>query len=294
MNPSWIGYSWTTARPLVAPRIVSAQYLERPPWGVSGRIVHKLWVLDYSRSDCGRVRVGSTRASWWPRRSRVAHLYPPGTPYWEDTSHVRGLVREAYVIFAGGDEAGLGSLISRGRRFARIADLAGLLDRPLYDMALAGQTLGEAGFWRGQVALASALDLLAAAEPRADGTFLLSAASARAGAARGLVDEVHDYFRAHLAEKVTLASAARHLGMSESALSHRYAAEAGRPPMAALAALRIELAKSLLLRGLKMEAVARQTGFFDAFHFSKAFKKHSGASPSEFRRAFGRPAERGP
>jgi transcriptional regulator GlxA family with amidase domain len=54
--------------------------------------------------------------------------------------------------------------------------------------------------------------------------------------------------------------------------------------MAALAALRIELAKSLLLRGLKIETVASQTGFFDAFHLSKTFKNHTGLSPSEFRR----------
>ena len=58
--------------------------------------------------------------------------------------------------------------------------------------------------------------------------------------------------------------------------------------MAALADLRMELAHNLLLRGLKMDAIARQTGFCDAFHFSKAFRKRCGMPPSAFRRDFWR------
>ncbi len=58
--------------------------------------------------------------------------------------------------------------------------------------------------------------------------------------------------------------------------------------MAALADLRMELARNLLLRGLKMDAIARQTGFCDAFHFSKTFRKRCGVPPSAFRRDFWR------
>jgi len=284
MKQGWIGYSWTAPRGGVMPRVVSAHYLQQPPRGLTGRIVHKLWVLDYARSDCGRARVGSPRAAWWPRDARTAHLYPPGTPYWEDASGVRGMVREAYVIFVGGDEAGLGRLLGRGRRFARIADPAGRLDEPLHEMATAGHALGEAGFWRAQAAMAAVFELLGGAVPQADGTFLLPSASGPVNSAEGMVFAADEYFRAHLGDKVTLAAVARHLGMSASAFSHRYAEQAGRSPMGSLAAMRIELAKSLLLRGLKMEAIARQTGFFDAFHFSKAFKKCCGVSPSRFRR----------
>jgi len=284
MKQSWIGYSWTAPRGGVMPRIVSAHYREQPPSGPTGRIVHKLWVLDYARSDCGRARVGLPRAPWWQRSARIAHLYPPGTPYWEDTSGVRGMVRETYAIFVGGDEAGLGRLLGRGRRFARIADPAGRLDGHLHEMAAAGHALGEAGFWRAQAALAATFDLLGSVARKGDGTFVLPAAGAPADSAGEMVLAAHEYFRAHLADKVTLAMVARHLGMSASALSHRYAEQTGRSPMASLTAMRIELAKSLLLRGLKMETIARQTGFFDAFHFSKAFKKCCGTSPSRFRR----------
>jgi transcriptional regulator GlxA family with amidase domain len=156
-------------------------------------------------------------------------------------------------------------------------------------MAVAGQSLGERGFWTAQAALARVVGLLGGAVRQGDGTLLLPAEGPADESSRGVVEAADGYFRAHLGEKVSLASAARHLGMSSSALSHRYAEEAGQPPMAALTALRIELAKSLLLRGLKIETIAAQTGFFDAFHLSKVFKRHCGLSPSDFRRGF-RPA----
>ncbi|NIA21125.1 MAG: AraC family transcriptional regulator [Anaerolineaceae bacterium] len=38
--------------------------------------------------------------------------------------------------------------------------------------------------------------------------------------------------------------------------------------------------------------MARQTGFFDAFHFSKAFKKRCGISSSQFRQSCGAPTPR--
>lgn len=298
----WIGYAWTASPLGVLPRIAAAHYNERPAWGPTKRIVHPLWVLDYARSDCGRVRVGSPRAAWIPRGAGIVHLYPPGTPYWEDASRLRGTIREAYAIFAGGEEAGLGRLLrptrpgrpTPGQRFVRMADPSGRLDAPLREMATAGQTMGEAGFWRAQVALATVLDLfLTAAVAQDDGAFVLPLVGAVSGPQRGIVQDAQEYFRAHLAERITLADVAGHLRMSPSAFSHRYAEESGQSPMAALAGLRIEMAKGLLLRGLKMEVIARHAGFCDAFHLSKAFKNRCGLSPSRFRRDLGRIAARG-
>jgi AraC-like DNA-binding protein len=292
MKPSWIGHSWTGAAATVLPRVVSAQYSERPPWGSRGRRLHRLWVLDYARNDCGLARVGSSRAPWQPRRARTANLYAPGTPYWEDPSASAGPLREAWAIFAGGEEAGLAGLLDRRKRWAVIADPAGLLEAPLHEMALAGQSRGEAGFWRAQAALATLMDLLNSATRESDVTrgedacWILRPAGPPARAA-GIVEAAGEYFREHLAQRVTLSAVARHLRMSESAFSHGYAQQAGLSPMAALGAMRIALVRNLLLRGLKMDAIARQAGFCDAFHLSKAFRKHCGVSPSAFRRGFG-------
>jgi AraC-like DNA-binding protein len=283
---SYVGYSWTPPPGGLAPCVVSAVWVSRPRWETMRRIVHSFWVLDYSRSHCGRVRVGSPRSPWLPRGPRIAHLYPPGTPYWEDPCSVRGPVSEAWALFTGGDQAGLGRLIVGRPRFARIVDPAGRIEDCLREMAEAGQSLGEDGFWPAQAAMAQLIGVLGRAERQKDDTLFLSGDTRQTEHERGLVESVNEHFRARLAEKVTLASTARHLGMSESALSHRYAAEAGQPPMAALAALRIELTKSLLLRGLKLDTIAAQAGFFDAFHLSKTFKHHIGLAPSEFRRSF--------
>ena len=285
-----LAYSWMGPPSGVLPCVASASYIERPVRAPTRRIVHNLWVLDYARSDCGRVRVGSARSRWWPRAPRIAHLYPPLTPYWEDESGVRGPIREAWLVFDGGDQVGLRGLLGPRQRFACIADPGGCLDAPLRDMAHAGSTLGEAGFWRAQASMATVFDLLRSAAPRADGTYVLPATDSQTDSHTSVVEAAHDYFRSHLGEKVTLAEVAGHLAMSPSTLSHRYAQEADQSPMAALTAIRIEFAKSLLLRGLKMEAIAFQTGFFDAFHFSKTFKKLCGVSPSRFRCEFGRGA----
>lgn len=284
----WMGYSWTASPAAVVPRVLSASYCRQPARGPTRRMVREFWVLDYARSDCGLVRVGSARSRWWGRTRRTAHLYPPRTPYWEDSSHHGGPTQEAWVIFDGGDEAGLRALIAEDEPFAHISDPAGRLDAPMYEIARAGQDLGEAGFWRAQASLAAVFDLVRGVVPQDDGPDLLPAADPPSGSPTPLVRAVQDYFRARLGGPIRLADVARHLSMSPSALSHRYAREAGRPPMAALTELRIEAARGLLLRGLKLDAVARQTGFYDAFHFSKTFKKSCGISPSQFRRDFGR------
>jgi AraC-like DNA-binding protein len=290
VDEGWIGYSWTQPPRGIVPCVLSASYCRQPARGPARRIVHEFWVLDYARSDCGRVRVGSVRSRWLRRKWRTAHLYPPGTPYWEDSSRIGGPTHEAWVIFDGGDQAGLRALIRAGEAFACISDPAGRLDALMYAIARAGHDLGEAGFWRAQASLAEVFDLLRGVVRREDGPALLPAADPPAGSPTRLVRAVQDYFRAHLDGPIRLADLARHLSMSPSALSHRYAREAGQPPMSALTELRIEVARGLLLRGLKLDAVARQTGFYDAFHFSKTFKKVCGIPPSRFRRDFGRPA----
>ena len=136
-------------------------------------------------------------------------------------------------------------------------------------MAQAGATAGEAGFWRAQSELAAILALLCslpaltapgkrAGEVRQIGAGF-NLPGDRAAPAKRLVEDAREFFRPRLAERITIAAVARHLRMSPSAFSHRYAWEAGQVPMAALADLRMELARNLLLRGLKMDAIARHT-----------------------------------
>ena len=48
--------------------------------------------------------------------------------------------------------------------------------------------------------------------------------------------------------------------------------------------MRLEVARSLILRGLKLDAVATQTGYCDAYHLSKSFTKLFGMPPATYRR----------
>ncbi|MFW6146130.1 MAG: helix-turn-helix domain-containing protein [Planctomycetota bacterium] len=286
MRHPWLGHAWTTPR-YVTPRVVSAAWCERAPTRQVRRIVHEFWVLDYARSDLGRGRVGSPRGRWWPRGPRTAHLYRPGTPFWEDDRSVEGTVCEAWVLFSGGEHADLDHFFGKGRPFGRIADPGGRIEAHLHAIALTGQRQGGAGFWRAQGQLAVLFDELRRVEPHGPAEpFILPAAERPDETAEDLVEAARAFFRDHLAERITLARVADHLGMSQSSFSHRYAALAGRPPMADLAAMRIEAATGLLLRGLKLDAIARQVGFCDAFHLSRAFRRHRGVAPSHFRRRF--------
>jgi len=76
-------------------------------------------------------------------------------------------------------------------------------------------------------------------------------------------------------------------GFSESTL-HRLAAEMQHcTPQDIVRKTRMERAASLLCRGaLTLDAVADKVGYGNAFSFSRAFKKHFGISPKQFRGRF--------
>lgn len=73
------------------------------------------------------------------------------------------------------------------------------------------------------------------------------------------------------------------LGMTYEHLERVFKSSFGLSPLAYLNRLRIERAKSLMASGRYTVAdAASAAGFNDAAYFSRAFRKHSGFSPSEF------------
>ena len=79
--------------------------------------------------------------------------------------------------------------------------------------------------------------------------------------------------------------------MSRSAFAERFVAAFGRTPMSLVHHVRMQSATQLLGMGdsLSVDEVARRVGFSSRSHFSRAFKKHCGVSPAEYRA--GRPEE---
>ena len=63
-----------------------------------------------------------------------------------------------------------------------------------------------------------------------------------------------------------------------------FAALTGQAPKRFYDGLRLEYGRGLLRLGIhKVADVAERLGFSSPFHFSRAFKKHFGKPPSEFR-----------
>jgi len=82
----------------------------------------------------------------------------------------------------------------------------------------------------------------------------------------------------------TLDDLAAECGASRSALVGRFTQLMGYPPIQYLTRWRMQLAaKRLSERGVKVAAVAQEVGYDSEAAFSRAFKKFSGQSPSEWR-----------
>ncbi len=88
------------------------------------------------------------------------------------------------------------------------------------------------------------------------------------------------------AERWTVASLAKHAGMSRAAFARRFGELTGLPPHAYLERLRMDVARTLLARtdeGIAQLAV--RVGYRSEHAFSRAFKRLVGEPPALFRRA---------
>jgi AraC-like DNA-binding protein len=95
-----------------------------------------------------------------------------------------------------------------------------------------------------------------------------------------------DAVRHRLAEKTTVGSAARLLGMSESYFMRFFRGAAGVPFNAWLIQLRLVEAHRLLLQtDLPVSEIATATGFCDQSYFDRRFRLRFGKTPTQARRA---------
>lgn len=81
----------------------------------------------------------------------------------------------------------------------------------------------------------------------------------------------------------TLEDLAAETGASRSALGGRFTELVGYPPIQYLTRWRMQLASKRLSEKAKVAAVAQEVGYDSEAAFSRAFKKFSGQSPSEWR-----------
>ncbi|MDF2964480.1 MAG: response regulator [Paenibacillus sp.] len=100
-----------------------------------------------------------------------------------------------------------------------------------------------------------------------------------------VIREDIDYLNANFRYDISLADAANHVFLNRSYLSYLFVQETGSNFSEFLTELRIEKAKELFRdTTLKNYEVADKVGYRDFRHFGQIFKKHTGMTPSEYRK----------
>jgi AraC-like DNA-binding protein len=270
---SVMGHTWSPPHRL-RPALVTVIYSHATQLR-RRRHVHRRWVLDYNFDPMQGVQVGAGRGSgqWLPREAPTAHLYAPQTAYLEVPSSPPRAMRSAYMLFEHGEAAALEELLDP-QGAAQFLDPGGQIGRLLEEAAQAGRC-GDAGRYRAHSHLLAIVDLLHRASRTAPGRYVVEV-DARP---QTFVDRVEEVLAQRIRQRVRLRDVARAMSVSESSLSHRYRQDAGRSPMARLLEMRVNLAQGLLLRGVPLKTAAAQTGFADAFHLSRSFKRIVGVAP---------------
>jgi AraC family transcriptional regulator len=116
---------------------------------------------------------------------------------------------------------------------------------------------------------------------------LHDAAFAGAGPRAALAPElarVLAHVEANLGGDLRVDALAQVAGLSRAHFVRRFAAEVGVPPSDHVFARRMDRVERLLTASeMKIGDIARATGFADANYLAKAFRRHRGLSPMEFR-----------
>lgn len=100
-----------------------------------------------------------------------------------------------------------------------------------------------------------------------------------------LVAKVSSYFWDHLSEEITLESVLKKFSVNKNTLNNAFNNEMSMSCMAYLEDLRVNRAKKMLqLDDESVSEISRLCGYDDTGYFSKVFKKHTGLTPSDYRR----------
>ncbi len=98
-----------------------------------------------------------------------------------------------------------------------------------------------------------------------------------------IVKQVREYLQDNYAENVPLTQLAQIVDRTPAHLVRAFSAAVGLPPHVYQTQVRIARAKTLLMQGYTITAVAQATGFADQAHFSRQFKRLNGVTPKKYR-----------
>ncbi|TCL42403.1 helix-turn-helix domain-containing protein [Harryflintia acetispora] len=95
--------------------------------------------------------------------------------------------------------------------------------------------------------------------------------------------EAKQYILKNYDKSLTLQELAQAVYMNPTYLSMLFKEQVGTTYIKFLTSVRLEHARELLERGMKVSAVSSQVGFHDARHFSEVFKKTFGITPDQYK-----------
>lgn len=107
----------------------------------------------------------------------------------------------------------------------------------------------------------------------------------------GLVHQAQQLIDSDLAAPLRIETLARHVGISSRTLARHFLAAVGETPQAYVQTRRIEMARRLLEASEDpVDNIRQRVGYQDATAFRRAFRHHTGLSPTDYRLRYGWPA----
>jgi AraC-like DNA-binding protein len=91
----------------------------------------------------------------------------------------------------------------------------------------------------------------------------------------------------NLSKNIKVSDVATHFGYNEKYLSHLFGEISGIPLKHLITQRKMEAANFMLTdTNTPIAVIAKSLGFLDSHNFSRAYKKFTGLTPSEYRNAF--------
>ncbi len=280
-------HAWAE-REKILPRLIAVKYLEYMQKPETVKYMSSSWSLTCSCVGGRLYKRGkeNTKNPWLLSHPGEINLNPPNSFFWSKSRDGKNYaVKGVIVTFTGIEACGLEKFVSGKLCHGRFFDPAKILTPKFLELAGTASRMGESGYWDASAIFHEIIASLHKSRPRNDDCFELFPPE-RQGRHSSLFKKVDSYFKANINKPIRRNDIARHLGMSLSAFAHDYQRECGTPPMKRLTELRMKLVQDLLLKDNNLEKIALDTGYCDAFHLSKSFKKIHGISPKEFKTKF--------
>jgi len=227
-----------------------------------------------------RIRMNRPGQLWLSCEAGTALLIPAYSSYVLDTAATPADSHHAWFTFQNLARHPLHTFVQNEAALARFLDPDGRLGRWMVELAATAQQGTETAFWPMQYQGQEIMRALLQARRIEPGLYELGGVVCASETT--LTARVTHYLEANLAQPIKLPDIARAMRVSLSTLSHVYRLQAGESPLQTLRRIRIHQVKTLLLQNLILAAIAEMTGFYDAHHVSREFRRAEGISTSRF------------